>query len=576
MSAHAYGLSLLRRGPVPRLVSIMAAMILAAVGAQTAPVAARVTPIAGSRVIYPASACAQSTDPHSVTCDLVDGPAAPGRSALAGSAPAGYTPDDLRAAYHLTERSGRVVGGTIAIVDPFDDPFAETDLAEYRAFFNLPACTASGCFRKVNQNGSSSPLPAANLTWAKEVSVDLDMVSAICPLCHIVLVEANDIQDKNMFAAEDWATAHARFVSNSWSNPEDSGDAAFDPHLDRPGVVITASNGDTGTGPRYPATNSHVIAVGGTSLTRSGSHFREVAWGRAGSGCSAFEPKPAWQPPVAGCANRAEADVSAVADPNHGVAVFEGGWLVEGGTSVAAPIIAATFALATPPRPGDYPASYLYSHASWLRDVTSGSSNGGCGAPICKPGIGWDGPTGLGTPNTVAAFAWYDPLQSNPPDQTGQVGIPISVNLAAFASGGIPPYHWFASVTPTQLLPPGLTLDGSTGLISGTPTSPGTYTSCYEMVDSSAHGNRVDDCMTWVINNVTVTVPNIVGDALPAAQGALGSVGLSLGTETDKGTTSCDLVGSIGSQNPAAGSVVSKGSSVDFTMWVLKPGSHCQ
>ena len=374
-----------------------------------------------------------------MTCDLVDGPGAAGSPALAGSAPVGYTPADLQAAYHLTERSGRVIGGLIAIVDPFDDPFAESDLAQYRAFFNLPACTAaSGCFRKVNQNGSPSPLPAANKDWFKEVSVDLDMVSAICPLCHIVLVEANDKQDTNMFAAEDWATAHARFVSNSWSNPEDPGDATFDPHLDRPGVVITASNGDTGTGPRYPATNSHVIAVGGTSLTTSGGHFTEAAWGRAGSGCSAFEPKPAWQPPVAGCANRAEADVSAVADPNHGVAVFDGGWVLEGGTSVAAPIIAATFALATPPRPGDYPASYLYSHTTWLNDVTSGSSNGGCGAPICKPGTGWDGPTGLGTPNTVGAFAWYDPPQSNPPDQTGQVGVPISVNLAAFASGGSP------------------------------------------------------------------------------------------------------------------------------------------
>lgn len=160
MSAHTYGLSPLRRCPVPRLVSIMAPVILAAAGAQTAPAAAQVTPIAGSRVVYPASACAQSTDPHRVTCDLVDGPTAPGLPALAGPAPVGYTPANLQAAYHLTERSGRVIGGSIAIVDPFDDPFAESDLAQYRAFFNLPVCTAaSGCFRKVNQNGSSSPYP---------------------------------------------------------------------------------------------------------------------------------------------------------------------------------------------------------------------------------------------------------------------------------------------------------------------------------------------------------------------------------------------------------------------------------
>jgi hypothetical protein len=505
---------------------------------------------------------------------LVDGPGTP---ALAASGPVGYTPADLQAAYHLTERSGRVIGGTIAIVDPFDDPKAETDLAQYRAFFNLPACTAtSGCFRKVNQNGSSSPLPAASGPWSGEISVDLDMVSASCPLCHILLVEANDTQDNNMYAAEDWATAHAKFVSNSWSNPEDPGDARFDSHLDRPGVVITASTGDTGFGPRYPATNSHVIAVGGTSLTTSGGHFTETAWNRAGSGCSKFEPKPAWQPLIAGCDMRAEADVSAVADPNHGVAVFDGGWVVEGGTSVAAPIIAATFALAAPPRPGDYPASYLYSHSTWLRDITSGSSNGGCGVPICKPGVGWDGPTGLGSPNTVGAFAWYDPPQSNPPDQTGQVGTPVNVDLAAFASGGVPPYHWFASTTQAQLLPPGLTLNEKTGLISGTPTSPGTFTSCDEMVDSSAHGNRVVNCINWVINNVTVTVPNIVGDALAAAQSALGSRGLSLGTETQTGTTNCDLVGSIGTQNPAAGSVAFAGSTVDFTMWVLKSGAHCQ
>src|SRR6516225_7059926 len=133
MSPHAAGLSLLSRLAKTTTASIAATMVLVL---STAPVVAEAQSTRGGRVIYPASACAQSTDPHAVTCDLVDGPGA----ASAASAPDGYTPADLQAAYHLTERSRRVVGGTIAIVDPFDDPKAETDLLQYRAFFNLPAC----------------------------------------------------------------------------------------------------------------------------------------------------------------------------------------------------------------------------------------------------------------------------------------------------------------------------------------------------------------------------------------------------------------------------------------------------
>lgn len=454
----------------------------------------------------------------------------------------------------------------------------ESDLAQYRGQFNLPACTtANGCFVNVNQNGSpaKADLPAANPVWWKEVSTDLDMVSAICPLCHILLVETNDNLDANMYAAEDYATAHAKFVSNSWTDPEDPGDAAWDAHFDRPGVVITVSTGDMGAGPRYPATNPHVVAVGGTSLTRSGPGFTESAWGGAGSGCSAFEPKPAWQPTVAGCTGRAEADVSAVAEPEHGVAVYDGGWLATpiGGTSVAAPIIAATFALATPPRAADYPASYLYGHTAYLNDVKSGS-NGGCGAPICAAGTGWDGPTGLGTPNTVGAFAWYSPVQSSAPDQAGLVGTPVSLNLAAYASGGVPPYHWFPSLFYT--LPPGLTLNNSTGVVSGTPSGAGSYTFCFEVLDASAHGNWFDDCLQWTLTDPTVIVPGIVGAGLQGAQNALGAVGLKLGNETDKDTTNCDLAETIGSQSPGAGSAVPKGSSVSFTMWKLKSGSHCQ
>src|SRR5256885_10096457 len=103
------------------------------------------------------------------------------------------------------------------------------------------------------------------------------------------------------------------------------------------------------------------------------------------------------------CGKRATADVSAVADPATGVAVYDGGWQVFGGTSVSAPIIAGVYALAGAPLTGSYPNALPYQHADALNDVTTGSN--GCGFVFCVAGPAWDGPTGLGTPNGVAAFS---------------------------------------------------------------------------------------------------------------------------------------------------------------------------
>jgi hypothetical protein len=143
------------------------------------------------------------------------------------------------------------------------------------------------------------------------------------------------------------------------------------------------------------------------STACTGRGWTETAWKGAGSGCSAYDTKPSWQTVSTNCARRAEADVSAVADPATGVAVYQtyggNGWAVYGGTSASAPIIASVYALAGTPGASDRPGSYPYAHAGNLFDVTSGS-NGSCGAPICNAGTGWDGPTGLGTPNGVAAF----------------------------------------------------------------------------------------------------------------------------------------------------------------------------
>jgi hypothetical protein len=334
----------------------------------------------------------------------------------AAAAVSGYGPADIDSAYNLPTTLGS--GRTVAIVDAQDDPDAESDLATYRSQFNLPACTtANGCFRKINQNGAASPLPASDTGWASEIMLDLEMVSATCPLCKILLVEANSATDANLGTAVNQAVAQGAIaVSNSYGGPESSSDPTVGAtYYQHPGVAITVSSGDEGYGVEFPASSPFVTSVGGTSLKRSTSNARgwtETTWSTsategAGSGCSKFETKPSFQTDT-GCTRRTVADVSAVADPATGVAVYDqfgsGGWTVFGGTSVSSPIIASIYALASPPAAGVYPVQYPYADPGALFDVTSGS-NGTCSpAYLCTAEVGYDGPTGLGTPNGVAAF----------------------------------------------------------------------------------------------------------------------------------------------------------------------------
>ncbi len=300
-------------------------------------------------------------------------------------------------------------GQKVGIVDAYDNPNAESDLGVYRSTYGLPACTtANGCFSKVDQNGGT-PYPRADTGWAKEISLDVDMVSAICPNCRIVLVEATSNSLADLATAEDTAARlGANAISNSYGGSESATETTTDSHYNHPGVAITASSGDNGYGVQYPAASGYVTGVGGTTLVTSSNSrgWSETAWSGAGSGCSAYEPKPAWQTDP-GCSRRTVADVSAVADPNTAVAVYDtwktSGWLAFGGTSVASPIVASVYALAANTSSINY-GSYPYSHTGSLNDVTSGS-NGTCGGSyLCTAGPGYDGPTGLGTPDGPGGF----------------------------------------------------------------------------------------------------------------------------------------------------------------------------
>ena len=329
------------------------------------------------------------------------------------SAPVGYRPSDLQSAYDLpSDDAGD--GMTVAVVDVYDDPSAESDLATYRAEFGLPACTtANGCFRKVDQNGGRS-YPDVDEGWAQEISLDLDMVSAVCPRCHILLVEATSSAQSNLGVAVNTAVRlGADAVSNSYGGP-DASDSSYGRYYHHPGVAVTASSGDNGYGVSYPASSKWVTAVGGTTLrrsTRASRGWSEGVWDSSGSGCSTRNTTTWQSSSTTGCDGRAVADIAAVADPATGVAVYDSvayqdteGWLTFGGTSAGAPIIAAAFALAG--NTADVAdGSYVWTHhTGGVNDVRSGA-NGTCETSRwCTAGYGWDGPTGWGTPKGLTAL----------------------------------------------------------------------------------------------------------------------------------------------------------------------------
>jgi subtilase family serine protease len=324
-----------------------------------------------------------------------------GVTPLSTGTPQGYGPASFRAAYGARTTSATKV----AIVTAYDAPAITSDLANFSKTFGLPimpACSTASqlaCFEKLNQRGGTT-YPATNSSWAVESSLDVESVHGMCPGCRISLFEATSPSMSNLSASVDAAAASgARVISNSYGGAESSGEAAYDKTYRKPGVTIVASSGDSGYGTTYPAASSGVVAVGGTTLKMSGTRLTsETAWDGAGSGCSRFEAKPAWQHDKK-CVMRSIADVAADADPNTGAAIYDSyptsgrsGWFTVGGTSLAAPLVAGMIAASG--NTSSQPA-YLYG-SNATRDIVSGS-NGSCPISyLCKATSGYDGPTGLG------------------------------------------------------------------------------------------------------------------------------------------------------------------------------------
>lgn len=340
---------------------------------------------------------------------------------LSPDAPAGWSPENLEAAYDLPSAS-KGTGQIVAVVDAYDNPNVSTDLASYRSTFGLPPAN----FTKYNQDGQTGDYPEGNGDWGVEIDLDVEMLSASCPNCTIDLVEANSNGTKDLEAALTQAVKlGAHVVSVSWGC--EGSDCVDKSYFRAKGVEYLASAGDGGLGAGYPSAFDSVVAIGGTVLSKGGGGKRgwsESVFGGGGFGpgnwgtgaaCSTVK-KPSWQHDP-GCSGRTANDVSAVADPVTGVAVYDTygdsgtGWRVDGGTSVATPLIGGIFALAGNATSQDGGRTFWDKHHQNPNDLNPvlRGSDGHCGPTyLCTDGTheyrSYGGPTGWGTPNGIGAF----------------------------------------------------------------------------------------------------------------------------------------------------------------------------
>lgn len=526
-----------RRRPLRRLLAILApiALVTGATIAATPAVAMAATSTPATIPSHWHYACGSTFRHGKFNCLVIKNTAAHPTAATVrpNAIPGGegYGPAQLQSAYGLASASASDGSGTtVAIIDAYNDPTAASDLATYRAAAGLPALT-SGQFTVYNQDGQTSPLPAnapASDDWTLEESLDVDMVSAICPLCKIDLVEANNDTGDGLYVAEETAatTLGAKYISNSWGGSETSSDTTYNSeYFGVPGVVYTAAAGDSAYsgGVIYPATSPNVVSVGGTTLnTASNSRgWTESVWQTSstegtGSGCSAYEPQPSWQSAIsiltAACSNRVDNDVAADADPNTGAAIYDtsngnGGWNEVGGTSEASPIIASVFALAgNNGNGGNNAAKSIYTHTTNLNEVTA-SSNGTCSRTVLCTATGaantYNGPTGWGTPNGLTAFKSLSSsgtgntvTVTNPGSQTGTAGTAASLQISATDSASGQTLTYGATG-----LPAGLSINSSTGLISGTPTTAGTSNVTVTATDTTGASGTAS--FTWTISSTS-------------------------------------------------------------------------
>jgi hypothetical protein len=424
-----------------------------------------VTPVAQAEELTPVCSAASEGNVQCMSFEVSGVTGAEG-----GGEGGGISPENIRSAYKLPASGGKEPEQqTVAIVDAFNDPNAESDLKKYREKYKLSECTeANKCFKKVNQKGEAGSYPSSEPSWSTEISLDLDMVSAACPECHILLVESTNSGFANMDAAEnEAATLKATEISDSWGGAEHSTETSEDSAFEHPGIPITVAAGDEcyindcdgGSRPWWPAAAPSVIAVGGTELKKATNSrgWNEAVWYESeskygpvgtGSGCSLYEAKPSWET-GSSCSKRTDNDVAAVGACDSALSVYDSyekaGWLLVCGTSAATPIVAGVEALSSSAARKDGPELFPKLGAKGkLFDITEGSNynklDASCGSYLCEAEVGYDGPTGWGTPDGAFSLAGSPTASTKPATGVTESGATLNGSVEA---GGLETKYYF-------------------------------------------------------------------------------------------------------------------------------------
>ena len=369
----------------------------------------------------------------------------PGDEPYQTSGPEGFSPSQIRDAYGMNQVSfgdvaGTGSGQTIALIDAYNDPTIQNDLAGFDAEFGLPSTTLT----VVNQSGGSTlppvdPAGPGTDNWEGEEALDVEYAHAMAPGADILLVEATNDSPSNLFAAADWAADEpdVSVVSMSFGGNETSSETQYDSIFTTPsghtGVTFVASTGDSGVPAGYPAYSPNVLGVGGTSLSIDslGNYQSETGWSGSGGGISTVEAQPSYQNGVVTQSTefRTAPDVAFDADPDTGVSVYDSynngtstPWEIIGGTSLGAPSWSGIIAVADQGRVLDGEGTLdsrsqtlplIYSApASDFHDITTG--NNGYSA-----GVGYDLVTGIGTPvvNLLVPYLVTGTTTVTPPAQ---------------------------------------------------------------------------------------------------------------------------------------------------------------